>query len=224
MSDLFRFFVEYELVIYVILGIGAVLSLRVLLNALAEWRRAVFGLEKELTFQKVRISGAFLILFGMIALSQFCLVTFIIPFLPASTFLFTPTVSLQTPGSINPAETLPADVTGTPPPPPGSVGCLPGQLIITSPRPGEEVRSIITLKGTVDIPNFGFYKYEYASQGSEQWSTIAAVDKIIRDDQLGAWDTTELTPGDYQLRLLATDNVGTALSPCIIPVSVVAAP
>lgn len=222
MNDLFRFFVEYEFVIYLILGIGAVFSIRLLLKALAEWRLAVFGLEKELIFQRMRVSGAFLILFALIALSQFCLVTFVVPFLPASTFLSTPTVDLRTPRATSGKGTPGA--TGTPAPPPGSIGCLPGQLIITAPKPGDEVKGKIILKGTVNIQNFGFYKYEYTPQGSEQWATILAGDQIVKDGDLGQWDTTELTPGDYQLRLLVTDNVGTALPPCIIPVHVIAAP
>lgn len=222
---LFRFFVEYEKIIYLILGIGAVFSLRLLVKAISEWRQAVFGLEKELTFQKLRVSSAFLIMFVLIALSQFCLVTFVVPFLPATSFLFTPTVQLSTAAVLEqPANTALPGETATAAPPPGSVGCLPGQLMITSPYPGEEVRAVITLQGTVNIPNFGFYKYEYAPQGSDQWSTIAAVDKIVQDDQLGAWDTSEIISGDYQLRLLVTDNVGTVLPPCIIPVHILPPP
>jgi hypothetical protein len=33
-----------------------------------------------------------------------------------------------------------------------------------------------------------------------------------------------LEPGDYMLRLVVTDNVGNALTPCAIQVRVVAAP
>lgn len=223
MNDLFRFFVQYELPIYLILGIGALFSLRSLLKAWADWRLAVFGLEKELVFQRVRVSGAFFILFLMIGLSQFCLVTFVVPFLPAVTFLATPTVDLNQPPVGPTADgTLAAEITATPAPPPGSVGCVPGQLIILSPLPGAEVQGKIVLQGSVDIPNLGFYKYEYATQGSEQWKTIAAGDKIIQNGELGQWDTTELVPGDYQLRLLVTDNVGAALPPCVLPVRIIA--
>ena len=87
MDALLRFFTEYETVIYLILGVGAVISLRVLRSAGSEWRLAVFGLEKELIFQRVRVSGSFLILVILIGLSQFCLVTFVAPYLPASAFL-----------------------------------------------------------------------------------------------------------------------------------------
>lgn len=224
MNEIFRFFVEFELVVYLILGIGIVYSLRVVLKALGEWRLAVFGLEKELVFQQIRVWGAVLLLLLLMALSQFCLVTFIVPYLPAATFLATPTVDLTQTVALAANETPNPDLTNTPAPPPGSIGCVPGQLIITSPEPGQEIQAKIVLRGTVNIPDFGFFKYEYTPQGSEQWATIAAGDKIVTDGELGAWDTTGLTPGDYQLRLLVTDNLGEALPPCIIPVRVVAAP
>ena len=213
---------QYEFLIYLILAIGVVFVLRSLLKAWAEWRSAVFGLEKELSFQKVRVSGAFFILLVMIGLSQFCLVTFIVPYLPATTFLLTPTADLlQTPVATLSADSLTAQL-GSPAAPTGSVGCAPGQIMVSSPEPGGEVQGKIVISGTVDVPNFGFFKYEYAPQGSETWSTIAAGDKTIRNGELGAWDTSQLVPGDYQLRLFVTDNLGKALPACIIPVHVIA--
>lgn len=224
MDALFRFLVQYEFLIYVILGIGVVLVARSLWSAWAEWRTAVFGLEKELSFQKVRVAGAFFILLVMIGLSQFCLVSFIVPYLPAATFMLTPTADLlQTPAATLSADALTAQVNN-----PvvaqtaSSAGCVPGQVEITSPAPGGEVKGKTVITGTVDVPNFGFFKYEYAQQGNEAWSTIAAGDKIKRNEEIGAWDASPLTPGDYQLRLLVTDNVGKVLPACVVPVHVVA--
>ncbi|MBI3738523.1 MAG: hypothetical protein HY258_05700, partial [Chloroflexi bacterium] len=95
------------------------------------------------------------------------------------------------------------------------------QLIISSPKPGTEVKGKIDIQGTVDIPNFGFYKYEVAPISSDTWATIAAGTEIKINSTLGSWDTTALTPGDYQLRLVVTDNQGQSLPPCIIPIRVV---
>lgn len=222
MDALFRFLVQYELLIYLILGIGLVFVARSLWSAWAEWRTAVFGLEKELSFQKVRVAGAFFILLLMIGLSQFCLVSFIVPYLPAITFLPTPTADLlQTPAATLSAAELTAQPNSSATPS-GLVGCVPDQIMITSPTPGGDVQGKIILSGTVDVPNFGFFKYEYAPQGSETWSTIAAGDKTIRNGELGAWDTSQLVPGDYQLRLVVTDNLGKVLPACIVPVHVIA--
>jgi hypothetical protein len=217
---LFRFLVQYEVLVYLILATGAVFAARSLWKAWTEWHAAVFGLEKELSFQKVRVSGALFILLLMIGLSQFCLVTFIVPFLPATTFRLTPTANLlQTPAATLSAGDLTAQIS-TPAPPAGTVGCVPGQIIISSPKPGDEITGKITLTGTVDVPSFGFYKYEYSPQGSGTWATIAAGNQIIHDGELGVWDTSQLISGDYQLQLVVTDNLGKALPACIIPLRV----
>lgn len=222
MDALFRFIVQNEVIIYLILTIGMLFTARSLWKAWSEWHSAVFGLEKELSFQKVRSSGSLFILLIMIGLSQFCLVTFIVPFLPATTFRPTPTADLlQTPAGTLSA----ADMTtqfGTPSAPERTTGCIPGQIMLSFPKPGSEVQGKIILSGTVNMPSFGFFKYEYAPQGNETWATIAAGDQIIIDGELGAWDTSQLVPGDYRLRLLVTDNLGKPLPPCILPVRVIA--
>lgn len=220
MDALFRFLVQYEVIVYLILAASAVLAARSLWAAWAEWHVAVFGLEKELAFQKVRMSGALFILLIMIGLSQFCLVSFIVPFLPATTFRMTPTADLlQTPAATLSAADMTAQI-GTPSAPAGTVGCVPGQIMITSPKPGSDIGGKIILTGTVDVPSFGFYKYEYTPQGSETWATIAAGNQVVRDGELGAWDTSQLVSGDYQLRLVVTDNLGKSLPACMIPLRV----
>ncbi len=80
------------------------------------------------------------------------------------------------------------------------------------------------LRGTVNLSDLGFYKYEYAAQGNDEWTTIAAGNQIKIDDELSSWDVTNLVPGDYLLRLVATNNAGEARPPCIIPVRVLASP
>jgi len=226
-DSFFRFLVKYEIWVYLALGLGAVFAIRAAWKAWSEWRRSVYGLEKELCLQRLRISGAVVILLLMIGLSQFCLVSFVVPFLPGMTFIPTPTADLlQTPVStLNAsAATLKA---GTLAPPPGTTGCVPKQLMISFPAPGQEISGSITLLGTVDVPNYGYYKYEFAQQGSEQWTTIGAGNDVKNDaknnnHKLGAWDPSALVSGDYQLRLIVTDNLGKLLPPCIVPVRVVA--
>jgi hypothetical protein len=102
----------------------------------------------------------------------------------------------------------------------GSTGCIPDELIITSPEPGDEISGTIEIKGTVNIENFGFYKYEVASQGSDIWATISAGRETVINNTIGRWDTSALTPGDYQLRIVVTDNKGQPIPPCVIPVRI----
>ena len=77
------------------------------------------------------------------------------------------------------------------------------------------------LKGTVNVENIGFYKYEFALMGSDTWTTIAAGNTIIKNDLLGgAWDTSALVPGDYELRLVVNDNENNPLPACMIQVTI----
>jgi hypothetical protein len=75
----------------------------------------------------------------------------------------------------------------------------------------------------VDIPNFGFYTYEIARPGESIWLPIQVGREIKQEAVLGTWDTSALTPGEYLLRLVVTDNQGNALEPCVIGVMVLAA-
>jgi hypothetical protein len=97
---------------------------------------------------------------------------------------------------------------------------VPGQLEITSPRPGDEISGTITLVGTVDVPNFGFYKYEVALRGTDSWSTISAQSETKRNEDLGILNSTVLTPGDYLLRVVVLDNSTQIIGTCIISIRI----
>ena len=103
-----------------------------------------------------------------------------------------------------------------------AAGCIPGQIDITTPKPGDTLKGSIELVGTAAIPNFGFYKYEFAPLGSENWNAIVANNKVVQDGKLVTWDTSAITPGDYQLRLVVSDNQGINFPVCIIPVRIIA--
>jgi hypothetical protein len=87
---------------------------------------------------------------------------------------------------------------------------------------GEQISGTIELKGTVNVLNLGFYKYEFTALGQENWQIIAAGNVKKVNELLGVWNTGERAPGDYLLRLVVTDNENNALAPCIIPVQVMA--
>ena len=174
-----------------------------------------------------RLSQAALIslLILFLFFGELFLTSFVVPSLPAAGMLATPTLDMlnQTADAFTGD---PMDLTDSAPTPqPVSVsasGCVPGEVIVTSPEPGQEISGTITLVGTANIDNFGFYKYEVSPQGADAWATISAGRETVRNSDLGLWDTSSLTPGDYELRLEVTDNQGLALPPCVIPVRVLA--
>jgi hypothetical protein len=223
MVAVYRFLSTYEVLIYLVFSLGGLITLRWLWLVWREKREAVFGLERE--FAQRRLISAFttMLLILVMILSEFIISSFIIPVLPSSvliptatlTLLITPTGTITTDMATSFAKTLSIPQTAVP------NGCIRNQVEITSPESGQEVSGIVDLVGTVDIPNFGFYKYEIASQGSEEWSTISAARISVNNASLGTIYTMELTPGDYLLRLVVVDNQGQSLPPCIISIHVV---
>lgn len=224
MAAIYKFLSAYEPLIYIGLAIGGLFAFRWLWQSWNEWRRAVYSLEREFALGRMGRSIFVVILILALFFGELIAASFIVPNLPASYFLPTATLDLlATPtGTISPQ--LATQLALTPRPVPtlsNASGCISGKLIIDSPKPGTEIKGSIDIKGTVNIVNFGFYKYEVAPLNTETWATIAADRKPKQNESLGAWDTTVLTPGDYQLRLVAYDNQGQSTPPCVIPVRVV---
>ncbi len=225
MATFYRFLSSYEALIYIILAIGALFSFRWLWRSWRESQTSVYRMEREFSSrrlgQSAAISGLIVIMFCV----EFFIASFIIPGLPVSG-LSTPTLDLfSTPtGTLSPE--MMTQFANLPPQfsVPSAAGCTPDQIMITSPKPGDEVQGSVDLIGTVNVPSFGFYKFEVAPQGGSSWAIFAAGSNVVKNSSLGKWDTTALTPGDYQLRLVVTDNQGAALSPCVVSVRVMPMP
>ncbi|MFL7871378.1 MAG: hypothetical protein AB8I58_21300 [Anaerolineales bacterium] len=222
METVYRFLATYEGLIYILLALGGLFAFRWLWKSWRELHDSVFGLEREFAMRRLSQALAISLLILAMFFGELFLASFIVPSLPSADLLATPTMDIlsQTEGALsgNP-ETL---LTSLPPAPETSStsGCVPDQLFITSPESGQEVSGTITLVGTVDIPDFGFYKYEVSPQGADTWATISAGREIVQNGDVGFWDTSALTPGDYQLRLIVTDSQGQSYPPCIISVRV----
>lgn len=223
MGPVYRTLASYEPLIYIALAIGGLFAFRRMWRSWREWRDSVYGLEREFALRRLgqATAAAFLIL--ALIFAEFFIATFIAPSLPATDMLATPTLDLL----LTPAGTLsPADATRaalspvTQEVPSGMSGCIPEQIMITFPEPGDPVSGIVKITGTANVPNFGFYKYEVARLGTQEWATISANREPKVNTELGDWNTSSLTNGDYFLRLVITDNVGEALEPCVIAVRV----
>jgi hypothetical protein len=219
MGAVYRTLANYEPLIYIALAIGALFAFRRMWHSWREWRDSVYGLEREFALRRLGQATALAILILGLVFAEFFIATFVAPTLPASDILATPTLDLL----VTPAGTLAPGVTAlaiTQPVPSGMSGCIPDQIMITSPKPSEVVRGIVEITGTANVPNFAFYKYEIAPMGTQNWAPVSADRKPKTNDSLGSWSTTSLTNGDYFLRLVITDNVGKELEPCVLAVRV----
>lgn len=221
MSSFYRLLAAYAPLIYIGLVIWGLFVARSMFRTWQEWRDSVYSLEREFALRRLVRATVFGLLILGFLFAEFFVATFIVPSLPASDILSTPTldllaapVSALTPGS---AGTLSPESQS---PPTGMSGCVADQVMITAPKPGELLSGLVTLTGTADIPNFGFYKYEISSLGSNAWATVSAGDKPVRNEKLGEWDTTTLANGDYFLQLVLIDNAGQTIEPCVIAVRI----
>ena len=223
MNLVLNFFVRFAPLFYVILAVALVIGLLRLRKARVETREAIYGLEREIAHNHTSQAITAITLVGFLAVAELVLIVFLAPSLPALVQISTPTANV-----VNvPTGTLSAELiqtlTAMPPgltPTTLAVGCVPGQINISSPKPGDETKGSVELKGDANIPNFGFYKYEYAPLGTEAWAAIEANRTPKTDGDLGLWDTTAIAQGDYQIRLVVTDNQGNELPACVIPVRI----
>jgi hypothetical protein len=235
MEELLLFLKKYEVWVYILSALIGLVYLRKLIIAYQDWRASLFGMERE---SAQRRFSTYLTLFLLVILTaglEVSLVSFVIPNYPVKkVVLTTPTLDLNTTPTLPP----PAGAAGTPAVGPAGAnqtqqptvviklteGCTPGAVEWSSPKVGDEISGKVDLLGTVNIPNLGFYKYEYSQPGTDVWNTIAAGNKNKVNDLLGNWDTTLLVPGDYLLRLVVADSQNQLLPACVVSVRIVAPP
>jgi hypothetical protein len=221
MNEILRYLKDLEYLIYIIIGSLAVWQLRKFFLAWEELRAAAFGLEKESAQARLNQSAAILVVLLFLVVAEFGLVSFIIPAIPNFEPLPTPTLDLLA----TPTYTLvpePTDAANGPTqtPNPGvegiQAGCQPGEINITYPENDTRISGVIEIEGSASIPDFGFYKFEIAPANTDNWLTVQAGDQPKVDEMLGFWDTAQLDPGNYFLRLVVIDNQGIQKEPCAV--------
>ncbi len=223
MDELLQFLQKYEIWIYVVLGIGSMVYIQRMLTAWNEWRNTLFGLERETAQRKLSAALTILILMALLIVSEFAIVSFVVPGIPQQAFISTPTLDiLASPtATLSTIESTATPAGIQPTVAPLTVGCTPGVIEWQAPKAGETISAAIELKGTVNVPNLGFYKYEYAPAGSDTWVTIAAGNIPLINGIIGTWNTTPLVPGDYQLRLVVADNQNNLFPACVVQIRIV---
>ena len=225
MEEALRFFRTNEVWVYLILGLIGLYFVRKFILSWQELRAATFGLERDSAQGRLNYAASVLVLILTVIMAEFVLVSFVGPTFPGTTPLLTPTLDLLATPTIT-LEATPTELLSTPgqASPTSALetqagdesGCVPQQVAINFPTDGSEIRDIIDIRGTADIPNFGFYKLDMKRVEDLNWLTILAGNETKQDAVLGSWNTSLLSPGDYQLALVVVDNQGTSLPSCVI--------
>jgi hypothetical protein len=218
MNIVFNFLVEYETWIYVLAAIASIILFRNLVLGWRELQSTLFGLERETAKRKFNSNLSGLILTGLIVTTEFIVVSVVTIKYPSMVVFATPTLEFQVtstpemvsiPG-ISGTDEESAQRTGS------TEGCVKGKIDWITPLSGETIKGKVELKGTVNVADLGFYKYEFKSANDPGWTTIAVIEGALG----GLWQTENLTPGDYLLRLVVLDNRNDPFPPCIIPITI----
>ena len=242
MEEAIDFFRAFEPWIYAFLVLVGLYFVRKFILAWQELREAGFGLERDNAQSRLNQSAILLVLLIIMAVSEFVLVSFVAPSLPAASLAPTPNLSLLVtatptlaPGAtqnasgeagvpeLNAGQTIPTAIMGNLAGAEVS-GCVPGQIEFIQPQSGQEVSGVVELIGNAAISNFGFYKIETKLPDQTSWSTLQAGNTVIQQGKLADWDTRNISPGEYQIGLVVVDNQARLSPPCVVQVRVVRVP
>ena len=207
-------------------------------------KQSIFPLEKENAIKRLRrvIFGIVLVLgiaAGIYYISSYIEPTIVEPDeapTPTSTtsLLFpTPTSSSPTPTETptvmptatrrprpTPQEVEPTD-TPTPTPEVIAPNCPNPSVRIISPGVNAVLTSTVEIRGSANIEDFGYYKFEFKSLSTaDEWHHVYTGEQPVSDGVLGYWNVDPLPAGEYLFRLVVVDATGNYPPPCQVRVSV----
>jgi hypothetical protein len=78
-------------------------------------------------------------------------------------------------------------------------------LLIYSPQPGQAVQGIVPIDVSIIVPDLDMVvlEFRYQDHPTDTWFQLLQTGDPIEDGILAQWDTTTITDGEYDLRLVA---------------------
>jgi hypothetical protein len=77
----------------------------------------------------------------------------------------------------------------------------PEPVSITTPETGAALQGQILIKGSTDVPGFQMAEIWYSYDGGTGSFLISQQREAVQDGELGIWDTTTISDGNYELHL-----------------------
>ncbi len=86
-----------------------------------------------------------------------------------------------------------------------------GAPAISAPVAGQTLSGQVSVIGTADAPNFASAEltFAYAADPTGTWFPLARLTQPVQESTLAAWDTTQISDGEYSLRLRVYSQDGT---------------
>jgi hypothetical protein len=192
------------------LGLIALASLVALVRARLYLSRTPFGLEREWALRRQNRALAVLTVLVLSAVALYLSDQVLLPRVRAANATQSaPLLPTPTPTAITGGGQVVVD----------SSGCENPAATLTAPRPDERIVGAFEVKGTANIPNFAFYKFEISGAGTRgEWLSLGVGTTPVVEGNLGSFDATAREPGAYAFRLVVLDNAGNFPAPCVVPV------
>ena len=223
MTEAVSFLDKYQLWIYGLLGVLAVIQLRAVWQARRLLNRSIFGLEKETALHKQ--NGALGMLLVLFALAGFVyMMSHIDPNLGLVSATRLPSASATPHPSPTPFFVRATLAPGVTPPPlvVDSSGCANPNATLTQPQPHQTISGSFEVRGTANIPNFAFYKFEINGvQTNGAWVPLNVGNQPVLNGLLGSFDSSPYEPSEYVFRLVVIDSAGNFPPPCEVVVTLV---
>jgi hypothetical protein len=237
MTTLVKLVSEYYIWLIGACVLGALSYIGRAIMAHREKSRAIFTLEKEAAastrIRSIGMAFVLLILSGAIYLTTI----YLEPNLDLEAEIeATPTALLQptpTPTPGEPTVTYTPRPTRTPrptqipevtPTPTSEPVVLPNCPIdgarLTYPTVNTILKGVVEIRGSANIDDFDYYKFEFRSEGATDWSFIQDFKEPVADGILGSWNTAGLPAGDYRFRLVVVRKDGNYPEPCEVQVTI----
>jgi micrococcal nuclease len=107
--------------------------------------------------------------------------------------------------------TATATITPTIPVPPP---CPNTRARLSYPTQDASLKGAVAIRGSADIDDFDYYKFEFREEAGGDWAFLARFDTRVRDGVLGYWDVSALPAGAYDFRLVVVNRSGNYPEPC----------
>ena len=207
------FIAQFQLQIFVAIGLLAVSYLAVFLRAHGRLGRTPFGLEREVLQGRQNSSLAMLTLLVVLAATIYLMNEIVVPEAARTKPTATPKPQFTaTPSPVAASQNIVVD----------SSGCDNPNATLTAPKLGTRIAGAYEVRGTANIPNLAFYKFEISGVGTNGvWLSLGVGTNPVVDGDLGRFDATAREPGNYAFRLVVLDSSGNFPAPCVVTVTIV---
>jgi hypothetical protein len=250
MERVLQLIAEYQWWIYLVLGLLLLFYLRRAIMARREGSRSIFKLEQEQARARYGRSVIAMLIIVLVMVAIFAVANY--PMLaelrepppeptstPTTGPLAAPTLTATPPPpTITPTATAtqvrptrPVRPSATPEvvetvaPVVSAPSCPNPGVRITSPGVNQVVQGNVSVVGSADVPDFGYYKVEVGRganpQQQHEWTVVGQLhESRVSGGLLETFNSDAYPPGVYTLRLVVVDATGNFPEPCRVTVTV----